>query len=150
MTEYAALLSGVCLLSATARLLLSDGALKKITDAAISLVLLVAVVRGALLISSSLDPGDFTRPRVEYEDSFVSSAEQSLGSAIRMAISEEFGIREAEVFVHCEGLDIETLKAELLTVTLCGEAAFSDHRRVREFVNSLDHGECEVRISFDR
>ena len=149
MTEYATLLSGVCLLSAVARLLSSGGALKKVTDAAISVVLLLSVLRGAILLAESMDPSSVTLPDIEYEDIFVSGTEESLETAIGSAVSREFGIGSDEIVVVCDGVDIKTLRAKLITVTLFGEAALSDYRRVRDFVNSLDHGECEVRIRFD-
>ena len=148
MKEYVLLLLAASVLAALVRFLCSGSPLLKQIDGAMGIILLLAALSGFLSLSEEPFKDMIFPPQKEYEDAFIGTAEEALADALESALRDEFGLREDCVSVKVTGLARETLIANEIEVLLRGGAVTADFRRIRDYVDSLGHGECEVRISF--
>ncbi len=86
----------------------------------------------------------------EYSDDVRDeSVKNAFLRGIKLALKEEFSLREEEIEVTCAGFSFEHMKAEKINITLSGRSVFSDLRAIREFVEESELGECEVFVSFE-
>ena len=73
-------------------------------------------------------------------------AEDAFCDGIRAAVAERYGLNIEEIRARVSGFDFERMRAERVTVILSGNAAFSDHRAIAEYITEAGLGECEVKI----
>ncbi len=93
---------------------------------------------------------DFTVP--EYGDGYTEVAADAYEEGLRCAIAERLSISEEAVSVSLTDIDIASMRAREISVTLGGEAALSDTRSMREWIKEsflLEGGICEVVINFE-
>jgi hypothetical protein len=148
MSEHLTVICAASALAIVVRFLCSGCPLAKQIDGALGIILLLAALRGLLPLAQSVVDKLPELSPPEYEDAFNDTAEQALSAAISEAIEKEFGLSPGQVLVSLEGLDPSALVAEKIEIVLTGSAVTADHRRIRDYTDSLGHGECEVRISF--
>jgi len=77
-------------------------------------------------------------------------AREGLERGIERLISERVGCRLSDVRAVATGFKLDEVSAEKITVYLYNEAAFGDHRRIRELILAEGFGECEVILSFEK
>lgn len=147
ISDFVFLVSAASVIAALVRLFSSESPLKKQIDGAVGVILLVAVLGGGAALVGSLRIETPSSPE-EYGDAFSATAEEALAIGIKEAVVRELSIPEELVQVSVLSLELETLVAEKIELTLRGSAVTLDYRRIRDYVSSLGHGECEVKISF--
>lgn len=76
------------------------------------------------------------------------AVEEAFEDGIRRYIAESFGISQDSVTVEVDGFDLERIRAERIYVTLSGEGATLDYKKIEEMIERefTDKGECEVSI----
>ena len=77
-----------------------------------------------------------------YED----VAEKAFEDGIRKLLFTKYKIEEGDAEVIIYGFDFGSMKAERIRVLLSGGAVHSDVRGMREYLNGLGFGKCEVEI----
>lgn len=78
----------------------------------------------------------------EYEN----VARDAFALGIKRLISSEYGIKEENITVTVFGFDFKEMRSERINVVLRGTAVSSDFRGIRDYLNKLGLGECEVRV----
>ena len=81
-------------------------------------------------------------------DTTDSAVELAFEEGVARYIAQTYGVREECVTVRADGFDISSLCAERIYVTLSGEAALLDYKRIEEEIRErfTFGGECEVSI----
>jgi hypothetical protein len=119
------------------------------TRFALGAVLLCALTVPTVAHIKNLSRGDISFPDTQISESYTDEVlKEAYAKGIERAIAERFSLAEDSVAVVCRGFSVESVSADFLYVTLCGEAAFSDVPRIRSYVNEK-FGECEVAVKFD-
>ena len=113
---------------------------------------------GALLLSSVISPAISLIKELsfsyelsfdeQYSDAYEQSAEEAFTLGIRTEISREFSIPNENILVVACGFSAQSMRAEVIKVTLLGKGAFSNAEKIKEHVRGLGLGDCEVDISF--
>jgi len=121
----------------------------------LSLILLFAIVSPlpALLDgvrSFSFSDLDFGSDIEHYEGEYERTLEEAFCFGISGAVSEEFSLDKDNIEVSASGFDVQNMKAKKVYVRLSGYAAMADSRRIEDYLNSLDIGDCEVSISIEK
>ena len=112
----------------------SHRSLSKEVEAVAGVILILAVISPLLSLKSLLP--EITVPELlpegtpEYEEVALSA----LGSGIKKDICERFSVDEAGLSVMCEELELSTMRARCITVSLGAHSGDVDYRRVREYV----------------
>lgn len=148
MSEYALTLTGVCMLSSAVGILLSESGFEKCAEAVMGIILLYAILSPIPALVREVDYDFEGYPQIEYNDAFADTLESGTAEGIRLALCEKFDLRSDEVEVATEIAGADPLSFEKITVVLKGAAALSDYRRIREFVENMELGRCEVRIEY--
>ena len=100
-------------------------------------------------ISDLISTDFFEGLRVEYDQSdtlFYEKTASAFCDGVARFVCEECDLDKDEVGVRVTGLDLESMRAEKITVILSGRAVSADARLIAEAVESADLGECEVMI----
>lgn len=129
------------------------GNLERISRAAMAVVLLYTVTLPIFSVTgdiSDLISTDFFEGlRVECDQSdtlFYENTASAFCDGVARFVCEECDLDKGEVCVRVTGLDLESMRAEKITVILSGRAVSADARLIAEAVESADLGECEVMI----
>ena len=117
--------------------------------AAISLILLWAVAYpladGAVDLSQLLPEGD-----VIYSDTvFYDTARDAFESGLKSALSDRFGISEDSLEVCVTDLDLSSMRAKGVKITLSGGAIFKRPEDIKRYITEiidLEEECCEVQI----
>ena len=149
MTEYAMTLIGVCILSVAVGVLLAESGYEKCANAAMGIILLYAILSPipALLGDIAYLKDSSTLP--EYDDAFTDAIEGGAAEGIRLAVCEEFGLDPGNVEVDAVKMQGDSISFERISITLKGAAVISDYRKIREFVEDMALGRCEVRLDYE-
>ena len=77
--------------------------------------------------------------------------EEAFGEGVRAYLCSELSLAEGEVGVGVSGLDVASMRASEITVTLSGRAALADGKRIRSMLDSLlsEGGKCKVVIKLE-
>ena len=98
--------------------------------------------------------------QIESEDIFIDlsenadatkyeeSAKDAFALGIKRLISSEYSLSEENIEVNILGFDFKNMRAERIKILLRGKGAASDWRAIRDYINGLEIGECEVRVEF--
>ena len=73
-------------------------------------------------------------------------AQKAFIAGIHKLLFTKYEIDEADAEVVVYGFDFQTMRAEKIKILLWGKAIYADLRGIREYLNSLNLGECEVEI----
>ena len=129
------------------------GKTERISRAAMAVVLLYTVTLPIFSVTgdiSDLISTDFFEGlRVEYDQGdtlFYENTASAFCDGVARFVCEECDLDRGEVRVRVTGLDLESMRAEKITVILSGRAVSADARLIAEAVESADLGECEVMI----
>ena len=124
--------------------LISNEKYKKITEAALSIILTLAVVLP--LPGLIKDFGELIN--IEENGGEVSSElyQLSFEDGIREYLADKFALSKNDIEVEAIGFLPERMTAERILITLRGSAVLADNKRIRSAVNDLEIGEAEVKI----
>lgn len=123
----------------------------RLVKAAASLLLLYTVLLPTVNIVKKLCSAvdapefDFSMDDViegEYED----VAKQAFVEGIHKLLFTKYEIDKGDVEVMIYGFDFQTMRSEKIKILLSGKAVYADLRGMREYLNGLDLGKCEVEI----
>ena len=114
-------------------------------------VILLSAVVGLIFNTISgitLEFADF--PEIPEHESQLTeqTAKLAFEEGIQRAICDRFSLSEEEVTVEASGFDFINMRADFVAVKLGGDAALSDIRSVRSYVEKCGFGECEVECYF--
>ena len=153
MSEYIISVMAASAVVALGSLASYGGNLERISRAAMAVVLLYTVTLPIFSVTgdiSDLISTDFFEGlRVECDQSdtlFYENTASAFCDGVARFVCEECDLDKGEVSVRVTGLDLESMRAEKITVTLSGRAVSADARLIAEAVESADLGECEVMI----
>lgn len=93
--------------------------------------------------------GDVDLP--DYGDGYIEALSDAYRDGLALAIADYLSLDDAMVSVKVDGISIENMRAERISVVLGRDAVFSDTRALKEWIKDeflLDGGECEVVIGF--
>lgn len=149
MSEYFVYIVSVLLAVAFCSFISYGGETDKHVRFVLGAVLLCALTVPTVARLKNFSLADFAFPDTELSGSHTAQVlEQAYTKGVGRAVAEEFSLSEGSVEVRCRGFSEERVSADFLYVTLSGDAAFSDVRRIRSYVNEK-FGECEVTVRFD-
>ena len=118
--------------------------------AALGVVLLFVVLSPLVDAISSFDEGKFDPEElisdIQPETGLYDVGAAALCDGICRAIGQEFSLDDGEITATAYGFDIKRMKAEKIRILLTGRAAFADCKAIKEFVEKMEVGECEVGI----
>lgn len=153
MSEYIISVMAASAVVALGSLASYGGNIARISRAAMAVVLLYTVTLPIFSVTgdiSDLISTDFFEGlRVEYDQSdtlFYENTASAFCDGVARFVCEECDLDRGEVCVRVTGLDLESMRAEKITVTLSGRAVSADARLIAEAVESANLGECEVMI----
>ena len=153
MSEYIISVMAASAIVALGGLASYGGNTERISRAAMAVVLLYTVTLPIFSVTgniSDLISADFFEGlRVEYDQSdtlFYENTAQAFCEGVGRFVCDGCDLDSADVSVRVTGLDLESMRAEKITVTLCGRAVSADARLIAEAVESAGLGECEVMI----
>ena len=124
--------------------LLSAERYKALTRAAVSLILIMAIITPLpSLIGNIRGELDFSvGDAMEGEDIRLVSFEVG----ISRYIASEFDLSAEEVLVEAINFDPEEMRAEKILITLTGRAALANYKNIEKTVSRLELGVAEVKI----
>ena len=124
--------------------LISNEKCKKITEAALSIILILAVVLP--LPGLIKDFGEFINIEENGEEVSSELYQLSFEDGIREYLADKFALSKNDIEVEAVGFLPEKMTAERILITLRGSAVLADNKRIRSAVNDLEIGEAEVKI----
>lgn len=129
------------------------GGTARISRAAMAMVLLYTVTLPIISVTgdvSELISKDFFDDiKVEYDPedtTFYERTVSAFSEGVQKFVCEEYRLATDDVDVIVRGLDVKTMRAEKITVILCGRAMIADARLIVETVEDAGLGKCEVKI----
>ena len=126
-----------------------DGDARKSSRLALGIILLASLISPVISAVRGLASIDFSDTGSYVESSAVEKTlEEAFCDGIAGCIAEEFSLKRDSVSVKAIGFNSETMRADVLTVTLSGVAATKDLVAIESFANGLEAGKCvlEVRV----
>ena len=118
--------------------------------AALGIILLFVVLSPISEIITSFNSEDFDPENIladmQPETGLSEALAAALCDGICRAVGEEFSLDDGELTATVYGFDVKNMKAEKIRILLTGRAALSDSKAIKEFVEKMEVGECEVRI----
>ncbi len=97
-----------------------------------------------LMHSGSFDFPAFSPEEGEDVPAYEARAREAFEEGIASEISAAFGVKEEYVRVRAVNFSFAEMRAEKILVTLSFGAAGCDPERVKEYIEKLELGECEV------
>ncbi len=145
-------LLAVVFVSAFSSLASYDQRVRKETRSALGIVLFASVISFLLSLGGSIDVFTEEQITVNYDtDASVEGALLSgFNGGVADAVAQRFSLRTEDISVSSIGFSKENMRAEKITITLFGRAALADGASVEKYAESLDLGDVEVKISFDK
>lgn len=145
MKEYGILLLSVCAVTALGSFFIKGLKNEKIGRCAMGVVALCALVLPTVALVRDFSEFEFDDGgALDAPAGCEVSAERAFAIGIRKAVSVEFSVSEEKISVLTEGFEFEQMRAEKIKVNITG--ANVDYRGVRQYVNGLGIGECEVNL----
>ena len=117
---------------------------------ALGVILLYVVLSPVAQIIGELDRDEFDLESfsagIEADDGYSEVTEAAICDGICHAVSSEFSFPDDEISVRLYGFDFGQMRAEKIRVLLSGRAALSDNKAVKEYIDEMGVGECEIEI----
>ena len=133
------------------------GASERAVKIACGILMLYSVVTPLFALVeefSSFDPDDFFGQIGEYspsdDEEYMKATKEAFKEGIVRLISSEYKISKSDITVTVFDFDFEKMSAGKIKVILRGEGATADYRAIRNYINSLEIGECEVKIELGK
>lgn len=118
--------------------------------AALGVILLFVVLSPVANVIASFDAEKFDPEKlvsdIQPETGLSDVGAAALCDGICRAVSQEFSLDDGDITATAYGFDFKMMKAEKIRILLTGRAAFADSKAIKEFVEKLEVGECEVGI----
>ena len=145
MTEYALSIFGMSALLGALSLIHYN---KNGPERAAQRVLFAAVVLLPLLNTVISFNGAIPSipPYTEGDGEYCEVISEAFANGVKRAVCEKFSLSEDEVEVSIIELDMQSMRAEKIKVTLTGIAITSDRRAIEKFIEGEGLGDCEVRV----
>ena len=123
----------------------------RLVKAAASLLLLYTVLLPTLdlveKLYSAIDSSDFDFSFEGVENGeYEEVAKEAFVEGIRKLLFTKYDIKEGDIGVTVHDFDFQSMRAGRIKILLSGSAIYSDVRGMREYLNGLGLGECEVEI----
>ena len=81
-------------------------------------------------------------------EGYKEAVKDAFEEGVRRALCNEFSLSAEEVSVTAVGFNFEDMSAERITVTLTGNAAFANHRGIKDYLFENGKYDCEVNVYF--
>ena len=150
MKEY---LFGCIILSLIAAIL-TEGVPKSLESSAksaigVGLIVFASIPLGTMITNALNHPfPDYSLPG-ESENGFHETSEKAYSEGVRELLAERYSCNKSDFDINIDGFDSETLSADIIHVTLSGEAVLLDYRELSEYIKSaLKVVKCDVQVEF--
>ena len=77
---------------------------------------------------------------------YIEVTKEAFEEGLKKTIAEEFSVNKDAITVRCFDFSFAEMRAERISVILSVSLAGTDPRRVENFINGLNIGECEVQF----
>ncbi len=149
MNQYFSLVFAVGFAAAVAGFISYDGGRSMALRSAIGVVILLVVISPVSELMSEASGGSL--PELpswdgELSDKYEETAREAVEEGIRELLAKEYSLDKESFAVRLEGFRFSSMKAEMITVTLYGKAAFCDPLAVEDLVEQCGIGECYAKI----
>lgn len=149
MSEYFVLVLAVGFTAALGGAAIYDGERSAISNVAISVVLLSALVSPLASLLSGLPTLSIPElPDASPEDTgeYIEVAEEAFSRGIAELLAEKYSLPAESFAVKIEGFDFENMRADAIIVTLRDRAVVCDPLAVEKYINSYEIGECHAEV----
>ena len=148
MREYAIGVFAVCLVfGVLMRLSWGSGDMARL---AVAIITAYVIVTPAVSALNELDISELFEKiepsSIEGSAEYEKTAEAAFEKGIKKALTEKFSLDESCTQVLCRDFNFENMRAGQIKVILSGRAAVSDYRKIENYLNELNIGECSVEI----
>lgn len=148
MTEYMLSVFAVTAALGLCSLALYKDSFEGVSKFAFSVILISTVILPLSKLTAQ-SPPDFSLKPPELPDGvpeYERVAVEAFSDGISAALKSEYSLKEEEILVSVSGFEFESMRAELIKVTLRGGGILLDRKKVENYVESLGVGKCEVEI----
>lgn len=130
---------------------ISHQRLRNVTRFGAGVLLTCAILLPLVDIFKDFDGKDYVDEimgSMEYENATDDTIEIAFENGVSEYIADKYGVDRSCVLVMADEFDMETVRAERIYITLIGEAALLDYKRIEEEISRefTSGGECEVSL----
>lgn len=143
-----------CIILSLISALLIEGAPKSLSPGVksavgVGLIVFAAIPLGGMIGNALSHPfPDFSVP--DYGSSeFHETSKEAYKEGVTAALCDRYSLKSKDLIITVDGFDSKELSAEIMHVTLTGEAIYTDYRDLKEYVETnLKVARCDVQIEF--